>query len=321
MGFDAAGTAPGPATVATTSPAGPTAGPTLETVAMATQLAKAREPRFVTSFGKPGVADGELTLPFDVALAPDGTLYVSDSTGVQRFRADGSFVARVGGRDLPQARGVAVGPDGRLYVTGFGAEVRVYDNAGAQLPNLGATGSGAGQFDQPVDATVDTDGNVYVVDKGNRTVQKFGPDGRFLEAIGAAGGGRGQFSIPWSVGIGPTGDIFISSADDYLIQHYTADGTFVNAVGTSHQSDTIWQTAGVSFDDQGYLYALQVPTNMIQSYDVQRDPPSLRWEFGGLGSDPGQFTSASSLTVVGRRLFVADTSNHRIQEFLLAEEE
>lgn len=294
-----------------------TPGPTLASVAQASAQAKARQPVFVSSFGEPGIAPGQLTLPFDVAVAPDGSLYVSDSTGVQRFRPDGSFISRLGGSDLAIARGVGVGSDGRVYVTGLGAEVRVYDDAGEQLANLGSTGTGPGQFTQPVDAHVAPEGTVYIVDRGNRTVQKFAAGGEYLGAVGAAGGGRGQFTVPWSVVVGPNGDVFISSADDYLIQRYAPDGTFLDTFGRSHTSDVVWQTAGLSFDSQGYLYALQVPTQAVQSYDVETDPPNLRWEFGGLGSGPGQFTSPSGMTVVGQTLFVADTSNHRIQQFEL----
>jgi tripartite motif-containing protein 71 len=316
----AAGTAPGGGTGSAATAVESPAGPTLASVAMATSRARERQPRFVASFGRQGTADGELTLPFDVAVAPDGSLYVSDTTGVQRFTTDGTFLYRVDPGELAQARGVAVGPDGRLYVAGFGAAVRVYDDQGRRLADLGSPGDGPGHFAQPVDMTVETSGSVIVVDRGNRTVQRFAADGRYLGTIGAGGGGRGQFSVPWSVAVGPSGDVFVSSADDYLIQRYAPDGTFKSTLGRSHASDIVWQTAGLSFDEAGYLYCLQVPAQLIQSYDVEADPPSLRWEFGGLGAGPGQFSAPSGMTVVGRTIWVADTSNHRVQQLELAPE-
>jgi hypothetical protein len=109
----------------------------------------------------------------------------------------------------------------------------------------------------------------------------------------------------------------VGSADNYLIQRYGPDGTALDAFGQAHQSDSVWQTAGLSLDGAGNLYALQVPNNVIQSFDVTSQPAVFRWETGGLGFGLGEFSAPNGMAIEGDRLFVADTSNHRVQELRL----
>src|SRR5437763_1296509 len=84
---------------------------------------------FISQFGVFGPGAGHLYCPRDVAVAPDGSIYVTDpcnrgsGAGVQKFAADGTFVA-----------------------------------------TIGTWGSGDGQINCPQGISTDADGNLYVVD-------------------------------------------------------------------------------------------------------------------------------------------------------------
>jgi tripartite motif-containing protein 71 len=54
-------------------------------------------------------------------------------------------------------------------------------------------GRGVGQFMTIGDAAVDSKGFVYVVDAGNKRVQKFDSNGTFITKWGSEGKGDGQF--------------------------------------------------------------------------------------------------------------------------------
>jgi len=317
-GCSSQGNTPSPAATQAQAGAGTTAaatpGPTLASVARATADAEATLPDYVRTVIRGGIEDGRVRLPFDVAVASDGSLYVSDSTGVQKLTPGGDFSARVDPDDLIEARGLAVGPDDRLFVTGFRAEVRVYAPDGTRLANIGTPGDGPGQFSQPVDVSVGPTGDIFVVDKGNRTVQAFASDGAFLRSYGEQGRGDGRFSLPWSAAEDSKGRVYVSAADDYLILRFAGDGAYIDTFGQAHQTDVVWQTASMAFDDQGNLYAIQVPNHTIQSFDVDGPKPLMRWEFGSLGRGPRQFSSPSGLTIVGSKMFVADTGNDRVVE-------
>jgi peptidylamidoglycolate lyase len=97
------------------------------------------------TLGEAGVAgddDSHFNRPTDVAVAPDGTFYVSDgyeNSRVLKFSADGRLLLKWGER-----------------------------------------GTGPGQFDLPHAIDLDARGRVYVADRENDRVQVFDADGRFL---------------------------------------------------------------------------------------------------------------------------------------------
>ncbi|AVT81427.1 NHL repeat-containing protein [Rhodopseudomonas palustris] len=108
-----------------------------------------REGNFVSSFGRltrPGEwGNGTFQWPFDVAVAPDGSVYVTDPSLqlVQKFDADGKFIRQWGG-----------------------------------------WGTKPGQFYKCKGIDVDSRGRVYVIDFGNHRGQIFDPDGNFLAIFG-----------------------------------------------------------------------------------------------------------------------------------------
>jgi len=77
---------------------------------------------------KPGEwGNGTFLQPFDVAVAPNGEVYVTDPALqlVQKFDADGKFITQWGGwgtkpGQFYKCKGIDVGSDGKVYVIDFG---------------------------------------------------------------------------------------------------------------------------------------------------------------------------------------------------------
>lgn len=114
------------------------------------------------SFGKAGSQDGELYHPTNLALSPDGYLYVADTSNfrIQKFTADGKFVQRIG-----------------------------------------MLGSGLGQFARPKGVAVDHDGRLYVSDAAFENIQVFGADGKLLMFFGESGEHPENINLPAAVWI------------------------------------------------------------------------------------------------------------------------
>jgi phage tail-like protein len=139
-----------------------------------------------------------------IGVAPNGDVYVADPARNQvlRVAACGGAAEPVGclHQLLREPHGVLVGPRDALYVADTGNNrVLVVDLATEQLRatwgqldpyGRPAAGSNPGELDSPWDLTADAAGRVYVVDYGNRRLQRFDPDGRvdpgFADQLAAA---------------------------------------------------------------------------------------------------------------------------------------
>lgn len=139
----------------------------------------------IQTIGTRGEKSGELNLPLQAALAPDGTLLVVDSGNfrVQGFNPDGSVKVTFGtlGRypgQFARPKGIGVDRNGNSYVvdTAFG-NFQIFDPAGQLLLFVGQHGASSkpGNYVLPAGITLDEDGRVYVVDQYFRKVDIYRP--------------------------------------------------------------------------------------------------------------------------------------------------
>ncbi len=108
-----------------------------------------------------------------------GTSGKPSDTGIDGI--DYRTIQRVG-PPFHRPTNVAMAADGSLYVTdGYGnARVHRFDPSGKLLYSWGEPGSGPGQFNLPHGITIDREGLVYVADRENSRVQVFSAEGKFL---------------------------------------------------------------------------------------------------------------------------------------------
>jgi DNA-binding beta-propeller fold protein YncE len=135
--------------------------------------------------GRRGDQPGEFNLPRDVAVAPDGTLYVVDSGNfrIQSFEPDGrhrQVFGAIGRRSgqFSRPKGIAVDGAGRVFVAdaAFG-NVQIFAPDGQLLLDVGWRGARdePARFMLPAGVAVDQDGRIYLVDQFYRKVEVFRP--------------------------------------------------------------------------------------------------------------------------------------------------
>ena len=120
-------------------------------------------------FGGPGKDAGQLFYPTNLAVGPDGDLYVTETGNfrVQRFHPDGKSVATYGQLgDVPgtfsRPKGIGVDPQGRLYVADAAFEnVQLFDSTGRLLLFFGGPGAEPGNLYLPAGMDVSTRGVEY----------------------------------------------------------------------------------------------------------------------------------------------------------------
>ena len=144
--------------------------------------------------------------PTTIAVAPDGTVYVTDSktSAVRRLSPRGRVSTFVKGwnqgwvspfsnaaRMVPFPSAVATGPDGAVYV--YQGALYRYSPAGQRRLLAGdpaaqsgfADGAGAQvRFNRPLALAVDAQGNVYVADTGNHLIRRVSPTGEVTTIAG-----------------------------------------------------------------------------------------------------------------------------------------
>ena len=127
--------------------------------------------KLIGDFGK-----GELSYPHDAEFDAQGRLLVAD-TGNNRiaiYIVDGARARRVGElTGLAGPEGVAVAPDGRIFVTNTRSGTLAVFRDGRLETTLGGYGSALGEFINPHDVDVAPDGSIHVVDSGNNRLQAF----------------------------------------------------------------------------------------------------------------------------------------------------
>lgn len=132
----------------------------------------------IRRFGRTGTAErmtdlpGSFFFPNHIAIADDGTLFVSDSNNrrVQVFDSQGNFERIIQTAGIP--RGLAIDEEDRLYVVDALAHaVDIYTLQGEKIASFGGRGIGPGQFAFPNAIDLDEAGRIYVTDRENHQVQ------------------------------------------------------------------------------------------------------------------------------------------------------
>ncbi len=177
-----------------------------------------------------------LNAPRSLAFASDGTFYVADSrdhrvlhldTEGRTLQAWGSFADGVSKPADPgtfnEPWGVAVGPDGSVYVTDtWNHRVQKFSATGKFIKTWGTFGqSGTGAVDSfygPRGIAVDSQGRVFVSDTGNKRIVVFDADGNFITQFGSAGLDPGQFDEPVGVTVDKEGNVYVTDTWNQRVQ-------------------------------------------------------------------------------------------------------
>ncbi len=232
----------------------------------------------------PGVASNFGFTPAPSAAAPQPVLgpdpYADKTTKVAstlQFGQQGSGDGQFNG-----ARGIAVGPDGSIYVADQGNNrIEKFDSAGKFLTKWGSKGTGDGQFDSPSGVAVGKDGNVWVSDLWNHRVQEFDANGKFKLKFGTYANAQGQsqpgsFFGPRYLAIGGNGNVYVTDTGNKRIQEFKPDGSFVAMWGTAGNGPGQFEEPmGVTFDAQGNLYVADTWNRRIQKLSADGQFQSL----------------------------------------------
>jgi DNA-binding beta-propeller fold protein YncE len=287
-------------------------------------------------FGTAGAEPGQLSTPRGLAVAPDASIYVADSRNhrIQHFTSEGELIkawgtfADASQQDAPggtfnEPWGVAVGPDGSVYVSDtWNHRVQKFADDGKFVAMWGQYGGSeaTNTFWGPRGIAVDSDGRVFVADTGNKRILVFDSDGKFITQFGGPGLEPGQFDEPVGVAVDSLGNVYVTDTWNQRVQVFAPA-----ADGLSFTPLLQWDIRGwygQSLDNKPYVAVDKSRRVFVSDPDGYRilefDGTSgafLRL-WGDIGDDAASFKIPSGVALDPQgRLWVSDSGNNRLMRF------
>lgn len=257
----------------------------------------------VAAWGQTGNGPLEFNQPYGVAVDPvSHDIYVAERGNhrVQRITSAGKFV--MGWGELGTAPGqfdspigVAADAKGNVYVVDHNnnrvEKFHVSQNVdGTWNVNVvtvwGSLGAAKGQFSGPYGIAIDPGGNIWVADGRNHRLQKFDPNGNFLDAVGTFGTGDGQFVTPVWINFDAAGNYYVAETNsdpqnlqatdlqDQRIQKFTSANAFVLKWGSYGEAGGQFKLPFDAVPDaSGNIYVADYYNTRIQKFTFNAAPP------------------------------------------------
>jgi predicted membrane-bound mannosyltransferase/DNA-binding beta-propeller fold protein YncE len=286
--------------------------------------------------GTTGAEPGNFNMPRNLAFAPDGSLYVADTNNhrIQHLAPDGSVLnvwgTYSGGENTQPAGGtfyepwgVAVGPDGSVYVTDtWNHRIQRFTAQGEFIQMWGYLGQAENPdaFWGPRGLVVDSQGRVYVADTGNKRIAIFDADGGFIGQFGTTGMGPGQFNEPVGLAMDQEGRIYVTDTWNQRVQVFQPDSA---GLYTPVQEWEIFGWYGQSLDNKPFITVDGNGSVFVtdpEGYRIlqfNQEGQFIR-TWGDAGATPDRFQLPTGIAAApDGSLWVTDAGNGRLMRFTL----
>ncbi|MDE3198370.1 MAG: c-type cytochrome, partial [Acidobacteriota bacterium] len=234
--------------------------------------------RLLKSFG-----GGLFKFPHGIFVDPENGVWVADEIGNQvvKFDANGKVLMKLPG-PFDQPNAVIVASNGDIFTCEGhapgkgGALVKKFSKEGTLMKQWGGHGTEPGKFEMPHSLAFDSQGRLYVADRGNDRIQVFDRDGNYIEEFkefGRPSGlwidkndilysadsesreGEGYGHHPgWKRGIR------IGSLKDRVVTAFIPD------TATNAETASTTGAEGVAVDAQGNVYGAEVGQKDVKKY-------------------------------------------------------
>jgi DNA-binding beta-propeller fold protein YncE len=198
---------------------------------------------------------GRFQVPTGIAIDGEGNIYVADSGKRKIFIFDASEKLQKVfdlANDASTIGSIALDKGmKRLYVPDVrGHKIIVLDLSGRILQTIGGTTRGVkeGEFTYPTSVFVDREGNLVVCDSQNARIQRFKPDGTFINAFGKRGDGAGQFNLIKAAAVDSEGHVYVTDGKSHRVSIMNDKGEVLMIFGGTYA-----QPAGAPIAPGGFL--------------------------------------------------------------------
>ena len=264
-----------------------------------------------------GSAPDALIQPMAVAATAGGErIFIADHAAqlVYLFdRARGRFqrLQLADDQPLPSPVGLALAPDGRLFVTDSQLGRVFTAEPGSDLLRPLALQE---NLRQPTGIAFDPDpGWLYVAETAAHRVSVFDQAGKLVKRIGSRGTGDGEFNFPTYLCL-DGGRLMVADSLNFRVQFFDQQLRFTGSAGTLGSAPgSLPRPKGIAVDSAGHLYVVDAVLHVLQVFN--RDG-ALLLALGAQGEQPGEFWLPNGLWIApDDTIYVADSRNRRVQVF------
>ncbi|GAB2878356.1 hypothetical protein GCM10027046_02960 [Uliginosibacterium flavum] len=295
------------------------------------------------------VASAKFKQPYGIAADALGRLLVTDSVNflLRRIEAGtvSSLAGTAGGSGTADGSGtagrfsspssVATDANGNAYVAD-GNAIRKISAAGAVSTLAGnittagtSDGNGtAARFNDPDGLSVDSLGNVFVVEGNSHTIRKITAAGvvtTFCGLAGTSGSTDGncasaRFNRPHDITQDSSGNLYVTDTLNRTVRKITAAGvvtTLAGSAGTAGYIDgplaasRFTLPTAITIDATGNLYIVDYIDAVVRKISTAGQVTTVvgssdgRW-IAATGSLPGHLNVPNSMAVIGKKLYITD---------------
>ncbi|MDP9438283.1 MAG: hypothetical protein M3P49_06020 [Actinomycetota bacterium] len=260
------------------------------------------------SNGDGGAATQARVYPQNIAVGPDGSLYVNDSGNrVRKIGPDGNIATVAGGAStgtyddgvpatkasLSSISGLAIAPDRGVYIADpQNHSVRrvnaegVIDTVAGSL-NAGDGAAARAYLSNPDGVAAAPDGSFFIADAENNRVRKLAPDGTVSTIAGTGRRGfsgdggpaaKAKLNRPSSVVVAADGTVYFADTGNHRVRKVDPSGLLTTVTGDGTQGFAgdggpaaqarLSSPSGVALDAAGVLYVSDTANNRIRRIGI-----------------------------------------------------
>ncbi len=301
--------------------------------------------------------DAKFSSPSDMAIDANGNIYVVDTNNhaIRKIAPNGDVTTLAGGAqgftdgngsaakfNIP--RGIAVDKQGNVFVADSGnhsirkitpnGTVTTFAGEFGTSGNIDGTANVA-KFNSPESLAIDTQGNIFVADRGNSSIRKITPDGvvsTFAGNIGGYADGNGvnaKFNNPYGIAIDNDDNLYVADLLNQRIRKITPDAEVTSIAGSSPAGYADGEAnvakfnypIDVAVDEFGNIFVADLFNHKVRRISPDGMVSSIAGNgFGfadGLGAD-AKFRNISGLaTGKNGAVYIADRGNNKIRKLIL----
>lgn len=214
--------------------------------------------------------------PKDIAVGPDGNIYVSDPGNfrILRFSTSGEYLGEIGLRNnIPvfhdgcdlfiekidcvcDITSITSGDDGLIYAVIPGPEIYKYELSGNLLEHFYINDNNkyykTGFF--AISSIRVKNNYIYVTDEDRHRILKLDSHGSIVKKWGEKGTGDGQFNSPHGMAIDSDSFVYVTDSDNLRVQKFDTDGNFIKKWGIADEKLHKFMPMGIAVDSENNVY-------------------------------------------------------------------